>query len=323
MSVVKRRKTAAGQPSILQEVIEGPMEVPGAPAWNQLPVEILVVIYGFLDANDKLSVMTVCERWYAATNVPSVWKGTWVGLKRGLESRSIHFWFAVQLRQLSYITLKLRVNSYTKDISKLHSKLPEIKGLDLRLPNLRRDLTSLEQLVQFKELETLRLSFTAAFVETSCISSLPLRHMSNLQSLKVKNLKGLSSYANLDFLAHSMLRCLELESCGSFNALDTRKILNLLPNLVDLRIHSCSFYGGFIKRRNQDLAIAGQELVHLSLVGTSIDGSNTFFPGRLSKLTSLNLMFCEQREDQITNLLSSLHHLEELNLRGTMCLDGV
>ena len=317
MSVIKRRKTAAGQQSLLQAAIHGRLEVFGAPSWDQLPVEILVVIFGFLDVNDKLSVMTICERWYAATNVPSVWKDTWVGLKHGLESRSMHFWYALQLRQLSYIALRLRAHNATKDISKLHSMLPRIKGLDLRVPNLNRDHISLEQLTKFKELKTLKLSFTATFVEASCIGSFPLKDMPQLQSLKLSRLSGLSCNASLTFLDHANLSCLELESCGSFNAWDTGNILILLPNLVDLRMHNCSFYGGFIKQQSRTASpIAGRDLTHLSLAGTCFDGAKTFFPARLSKLTSLHLMFCEQRSDQLANLLSSLYHLKELSVRG-------
>ena len=317
MSVLKRRKTAAGQQSLLQAAIHGRLDAFAAPSWDQLPVEILVVIFGFLDVNDKLSVMTICERWYAATNVPSVWKDTWVGLKHGLESRSMRFWYALQLRKLSYIALKLRAHNSTKDVAKLHSKLPGIKGLDLRLPNVNRDRVSLEPLTKFKELRTLKLSFTDTFVETSCIGSLPLQDILQLHYLKLSRLSGLSCNESLAFLAHSSLSCLELESCGSFNASDTGSILILLPNLVDLRMHNCSFYGGFIKRRSRTVSpVAGRDLTHLSLAGTCFDGAKTFFPTRLSKLMSLHLMFCEQSSDQLANLLSSLCHLEELNVRG-------
>ena len=317
--MLKRLKTAADQQSLLQAAIHGRRGVFGASSWDQLPVEILVVIFGFLDVNDKLSVMTVCERWYAATNVPSVWKDTWVGLKHGLESRSMHFWYALQLRQLSYIALKLRAHTSTKDIAKLHSVLPQVKGLDLRLPNLNRDHISLEQLTKFKEVVTLKLSFTATFVEASSIGSLLLKDMTQLQSLKLSYLSGLSCNDNLTFLAHATLRCLELESCGSFNARDIEKILVLLPNLVDLRVHNCSFYGGFIKQQSQTaLPVTGRDLTRLSLAGTRFDGARTFFPSRLLKLTSLHLMFCEQRKEQIANMLSSLYHLEELNVRGMM-----
>lgn len=282
--------------------------------WSQLPLELIVLICSYLQPRDKRNVFLVCAHWSAAANVPLLWRNTWVTLKSNLLSRPHQFWDLVRSRLLA----KVHLHGYTSsdshvssDLILLSNNIPYLKGLHIDYGRKVED-KGFKHILKFENLTELKLDFRRClYTSVAMETDLSLKQLRVLERL---SLVGVVSMG----LNHPTLSSLSLDTCGSFKASDTNTILSHFPLLKKLVINKCIYYYSFISKHKEDVTMCHMPLLtHVNLANTSFDGSKCLcLPGWFCKITSLNLSYCKQNQEQLIVLLSQLHHLLDLNLTG-------
>ena len=244
-------------------------------------------------------------------NDKSVWRESCVCIKR-LEKVPQSYWTILQTRGIKRLCVRGNILGI---LSKVHEYLPDLAHLQVVLNEKSEyvDAAGGELIANIARFASLT-QFVLTGTGTQRIKNMDgiLNALDNLTELGLVNLASME-LSSTPISHSSRLQILSLKHLGAVYYSQTTALINILPNLKHLEIKVCVYSAGFISSK---LHKEGDMISSLSLVNTTFDGSVQEFPFRFQYLESLNLMSCQQSEEQLGDILEQLHHLKQLNLSG-------
>lgn len=282
--------------------------------WGFLPRETLIVIFGFLSIRERRSVLRVCRLWNAAMNDRSLWRNSCVSLRSVKVSAA--FWSLLRNRGIKQLTLSCN-NSSISSVSKLQDYVPDLIFLEISVTE-SVDLADKAIFSHISSLQCLR-QLALSSGSQACI------HEANSLDVLLGALPGLkqlrlSKLANVDLssIYHDNLATVILEHLGTLSSLKVTTMVAQLPCLSHLEIKGCSFsnkcFAIDLRGIKSDDMVS--PVVKLSLELSCFEQLS--LAPRLQCIEFLNLSNCQQREEQLKEIVSKLHHLKELDLSGQL-----